>query len=83
MRNPELMFGNSGYVLRVTYYAPFLPKERDPHMPVTIPKNKYAGKVREVTIGVSNTRFTEMLTGPLKAGDELITRRAEPPGGKK
>jgi len=40
-------------------------------------------QVREVTIGVSNTRFTEMLTGPLKAGDELITRRAEPPGGKK
>ncbi len=39
--------------------------------------------MREVTIGVSNTRFTEMLTGPLKAGDELITRRAEPPGGKK
>ena len=40
-------------------------------------------ELREVTIGVSNTRFTEMLTGPLKAGDELITRRAEPPGGKK
>lgn len=39
--------------------------------------------MREVTIGVSNTRFTEMLTGPLKAGDELITRRAEPAGGKK
>jgi HlyD family secretion protein len=40
-------------------------------------------QLREVTIGVSNTRFTEMLTGPLKAGDELITRRADPPGGKK
>jgi HlyD family secretion protein len=40
-------------------------------------------QLREVTIGVSNTRFTEMLTGPLKAGDELITRRAEPAGGKK
>lgn len=39
--------------------------------------------MREVTIGVSNTRFTEMLTGPLKAGDELITRRAEPAGPKK
>ena len=39
--------------------------------------------MREVTIGVSNTRFTEMLTGPLKPGDELITRRAEPAGGKK
>lgn len=39
--------------------------------------------MHEVTIGVSNTRFTEMLTGPLKAGDELITRRADPPGGKK
>jgi ABC-type lipoprotein export system ATPase subunit len=30
-----------------------------------------------VTIGISNTRFTEMLTGPLKPGDELITRRAD------
>jgi HlyD family secretion protein len=40
-------------------------------------------QLHEVTIGVSNTRFTEMLTGPLKAGDELITRRAEPAGGKK
>ena len=40
-------------------------------------------ELREVTIGVSNTRFTEMLTGPLKPGDELITRRAEPAGGKK
>lgn len=39
--------------------------------------------MREVTIGVSNTRFTEMLTGPLKPGDELITRRAEPAGAKK
>ncbi len=29
---------------------------------------------KEVTIGISNTKFTEMLTGDLKAGDELITR---------
>jgi hypothetical protein len=32
-----------------------------------------------VTIGISNTRFTEMLSGDLKPGDELITRRAETP----
>ena len=37
----------------------------------------------EVTIGISNTRFTEMLSGDLKAGDALITRRAETPGTKK
>ncbi len=37
----------------------------------------------ELTIGISNTRFTEMLSGPLKAGDALITRRSEPAGGKK
>lgn len=37
----------------------------------------------EVTIGISNTRFTEMLSGDLKAGDTLITRRAETPGTKK
>ena len=37
----------------------------------------------EVTIGISNTRFTEMISGPLKAGDALITRRADGPGDKK
>jgi HlyD family secretion protein len=29
---------------------------------------------KEITIGISNTKFTEMLTGDIKAGDELITR---------
>jgi HlyD family secretion protein len=40
-------------------------------------------QLHEVTIGISNTRFTEMLSGPLKAGDELITRRADTAGNKK
>jgi HlyD family secretion protein len=31
-------------------------------------------KVHDVTIGISNTRFTEMVTGDLKPGDEVITR---------
>jgi HlyD family secretion protein len=31
-------------------------------------------KQHDVTIGISNTRFTELVTGELKAGDELITR---------
>lgn len=39
-------------------------------------------QLHEVTIGISNTRFTEMLSGPLKAGDELVTRRAEMAGNK-
>jgi HlyD family secretion protein len=34
-------------------------------------------QLHEVTIGASNTRFTEMLSGPVKAGDELITRRTD------
>jgi HlyD family secretion protein len=29
---------------------------------------------KDITIGISNTKFTEMLTGEIKAGDELITR---------
>jgi HlyD family secretion protein len=29
---------------------------------------------KDITIGISNTKFTEMLTGDIKAGDELITR---------
>jgi HlyD family secretion protein len=31
-------------------------------------------KQHDVTIGISNTRFTEMVSGELKAGDEVITR---------
>lgn len=37
-------------------------------------------KLHEVTIGIANTRFTELLSGDLKAGDEVITRGAEPAG---
>jgi HlyD family secretion protein len=29
---------------------------------------------KDITIGISNTKFTEMLSGAIKAGDELITR---------
>jgi HlyD family secretion protein len=29
---------------------------------------------KDITIGISNTKFTEMLSGEIKAGDELITR---------
>jgi HlyD family secretion protein len=35
-------------------------------------------KQHDVTIGISNTRFTELVTGELKAGDELITRAIAP-----
>ena len=36
-------------------------------------------QLHEVTIGISNTRYTELVSGGgLKAGDEVITRRAEP-----
>ncbi len=35
-------------------------------------------KQHDVTIGISNTRFTELVTGELKAGDELITRLIAP-----
>ncbi len=31
----------------------------------------------DVTIGIANTRFTELMTGDLKAGDEVITRSTE------
>jgi HlyD family secretion protein len=37
----------------------------------------------EVTVGIANTRFTELasvLSGSLQAGDALITRRADAPG---
>ena len=40
---------------------------------------KQVPKQHDVTIGISNTRFTELITGDLKAGDEVITRSAEPP----
>jgi HlyD family secretion protein len=35
-------------------------------------------KLHEVTIGIANTRFTELITGDIKVGDEVITRSAEP-----
>ncbi len=35
-------------------------------------------KLHEVTIGIANTRFTELISGDLKAGDEVITRTVEP-----
>jgi HlyD family secretion protein len=41
---------------------------------------KQAPKLHEVTIGISNTRFTELVSvvsGNLKPGDEVITRKAE------
>jgi HlyD family secretion protein len=44
---------------------------------------KQVPKLHEVTIGISNTRFTELVTGDLKPGDELITRNAELPGAGK
>jgi HlyD family secretion protein len=35
-------------------------------------------KQHDVTIGISNTRFTELVSGELKAGDEVITRAIAP-----
>lgn len=32
--------------------------------------------LHEVTVGISNTRFTELVSGKLKRGDAVITRRA-------
>ncbi len=40
---------------------------------------KQEPKQHDVTIGIANTRFTELISGDLKAGDEVITRSAEPP----
>ena len=40
-------------------------------------------RAHEVTVGIANTRYTELvnvLSGGVKAGDALITRRAEAPG---
>ena len=39
---------------------------------------KQEPKQHDVTIGIANTRFTELISGDLKAGDEVITRSAEP-----
>ena len=41
--------------------------------------DKQMPKLHEVTIGISNTRFTELISGDLKAGNEVITRTVEPP----
>ena len=41
--------------------------------------DKQVPKLHEVTVGISNTRFTELISGDLKAGDEVITRTVEPP----
>jgi HlyD family secretion protein len=38
---------------------------------------KQVPKQHDVTIGISNTRFTELITGDLKAGDAVITRSVE------
>jgi HlyD family secretion protein len=40
---------------------------------------KQVPKLHEVTIGIANTRFTELISGDLKSGDEVITRTVEPP----
>jgi HlyD family secretion protein len=40
-------------------------------------------QAHEVTVGIANTRYTELaqvLSGSVKAGDALITRRADTPG---
>lgn len=48
--------------------------------------DKQVPKLHEVTIGIANTRFTELasvVSGSLKPGDEVITRKAEvTPAGK-
>jgi HlyD family secretion protein len=41
--------------------------------------DKQVPKLHEVTIGIANTRFTELISGDLKAGDEVITRTVEAP----
>ena len=40
--------------------------------------DKQKPKLNEVTIGISNTRYTELVSGGLKPGDEVITRKADP-----
>ncbi len=44
--------------------------------------DKQVPKLHEVTIGIANTRFTELISGDLKPGDEVITRAAEAPAKK-
>ena len=44
--------------------------------------DKQEPKQHDVTIGIANTRFTELISGDLKSGDEVITRSAEPPTKK-
>ena len=39
--------------------------------------DKQLPKLHEVTIGIANTRFTELISSDLKTGDEVITRSAE------
>ena len=40
--------------------------------------DKQEPKQHDVTIGIANTRLTELITGDLKPGDAVITRSAEP-----
>lgn len=44
--------------------------------------DKQVPKPHDVTIGISNTRFTELISGDLKPGDAVITRNAESPAKK-
>ena len=44
--------------------------------------DKQVPKLHEVTIGIANTRFTELISGDLKSGDEVITRMADPAAKK-
>jgi HlyD family secretion protein len=44
--------------------------------------DKQVPKLHEVTIGIANTRFTELIGGDLKPGDEVITRTADPAAKK-
>ena len=44
--------------------------------------DKQVPKQHDVTIGIANTRFTELITGDLKPGDAVITRTAEAPAKK-
>lgn len=39
--------------------------------------DKQVPKLHEVTIGIANTRFTELISGDLKPGDAVITRTAQ------
>ena len=43
---------------------------------------KQVPKLHEVTIGIANTRFTELISSDLLTGAEVITRSAEIPGKK-